>query len=147
MALTYDEAYLAITSHFQSKWDAGTTAIVGMVPEVRYAGIEKPDVPVKTFARFVMEPVTNPRSTLRNAEYGQRFENNGIIIVQLLVRRVDETAAKQVRKLGMFAQNIFRDPAFPGCFIFRNIRINNLEPEPSFLRANVVTEYQFDELV
>jgi hypothetical protein len=146
MALTFDQAYTVITDHLQTQWTALTPAIVGSVPELRFDGVEKPGVPETTFARFVMSEVSSPRNTLRNAEYGQRFENNGIIILQLLVDRTEITAASIARKLGDMAKNIFRDPAFPGCFIFRNIRVNTLESEPKFLRRNVIVEYQFDEL-
>lgn len=147
MALSYDEAYDAITTYFTAEWAAKADDIVGYVPDIRFAGIEEKEKPTVTFVRFVMNPVSSPQSTLRNAEYGQRYENNGIIIVQLLVERKSVQAEAQARKLAQVAQGIFRDPGFPGCFIFRNIRINNLEPEATWLRKNVITEYQFDELV
>lgn len=147
MPTTYNEAYVQITDHFAEKWEEQTQVILGFIPEVRYDRVEKGAIPTTTFARFVMEPVSNPRNALRNAEHGQRFENNGIIIVQLLVTRDDEQAALHSRLLGAMVQNIFRDPAFPGCYIFRNIRINNLEPEDRYLRTNVVLEYQFDEII
>lgn len=150
MAYTYDEAYTLITDQFRTRWGAEAAAIVGSVdaPEIRYAGVEKPDIPNRTFGRFVMDPVTNPQASLRNAEFGQRYENNGVIIIQLLVRisEFDTKAESVARKLAMLAQDIFRDPAFPGCFIFRNVRINNLAPEAQFIRKNVIAEYQFDEL-
>lgn len=147
MPLTYDEAYTIITDHFGTEWAAGSNDIVGTPLELRFAGIEENAVPVASIARFVMEPVSSPRNAYRNAEYGQRFENNGIIIVQLLVARSSAKAAEHVRLLSSMVMNIFRDPSFPGCFIFRNIRVNNLAPEETFLRANVIIEYQFDELI
>lgn len=148
MPMTYDTAYKTITDHLLTQWDALTPSIVGTpaAPELRFAGIEKPGAPGTTFARFVMDPVSSPRNALRNAEHGQRYENNGIIIVQLLYARDVIDGAERLRKLATAVQNIFRDPAFPGCFIFSNIRVNNLTSEPSFLRANVLLEYQFDEL-
>lgn len=147
MAVTYDEAYTQITGHFLTEWAARAPAIVGMVPEIRFEDIELTNPPTDTFGRFVMNPVTSPQASLRNGEFGQRYENNGIIIVQLLIRRVDVSDASKARQLAEVAQSIFRDPSFPGCYIFQNTRINTLQPEPSFLRKNVITEYQFDELV
>lgn len=146
MATTYDAAYTEITNRFIAEWTAGAPAIVGTVPEIRFAGVEKPEVPTVTFGRFVMNPVSAPQATQRNGEFGMRYEHNGIIIVQLLIRRNRVDAEEIARKLAMLVQRIFRDPRFPGCYIFRNVRINNLEPEDSFLRKNVVMEYQFDEL-
>jgi hypothetical protein len=149
MAVTYDEAYEQITTRFLTQWAAGAPAIlgVGIVPEIRFADDEKKDVPVDTFGRFVMNGVSNPQASLRNAEYQTRYENNGVIIIQLLVKRGLVVAPKQARRLAELAQSIFRDPTFPGCYIFQNTRIQNLDPEPAFLRKNIVTEYQFDELV
>lgn len=146
MALTFDEAYTIITDRLISEWTAGAPVIVGTVPELRFEDVEKKDVPTATFGRFVMNQVSGPQGSIRNGEFGQRYENNGIIIVQLLIKRVDETDASIARKLSQLVVDIFRDPAFPGCFIFQNTRVQRLEPEPSFLRRNIVTEYQFDEL-
>lgn len=148
MALTFDEAYDMITARLITQWALGTPAIVGTVPELRFEDVEKAgaSVPKKTFGRFVMNQVTGPQASLRNGEHGQRYENNGIIIVQLLIERKNETDAKVARQLSKLVVDIFRDPTFPGCFIFRNIRVPRLEPEPTFLRRNVVLEYQFDEL-
>lgn len=146
MPVTYDQAYTQITEHVLSLWDAITVAIVGTACELRFMGVEKATLPNGTFGRFVMDPVDRPRNALRNAEHGQRFENNGIIIVQLLIDRQDEKAASIARLLGQEIQSIFTDPAFPGCYIFRNVRINNLQPEPKYLRVNVTLEYQFDEI-
>lgn len=146
MALTFDQAYTVITDHLQIQWTALTPAIVGSVPELRFEDVEKKEIPTTTFARFVMSEVSSPRNSLRNAEYGQRFENNGIIILQMLIDRDNIDAADTARKLGQVAKDIFRDPTFPGCFIFRNIRVNRLESEPKFLRRNLIVEYQFDEL-
>jgi hypothetical protein len=143
---TYDTAYTIITEHFTARWTALTPAIVGSVPELRFMDVEKAAIPAGTFARFVMDPVSSPQASLRNGEFGQRYENNGIIIIQLLVWKANVQAAEQQRKLGTMCQNIFRDPAFPGCFIFTNIRVNKLTAEADYFRTNVLVDYQFDEL-
>lgn len=148
MAYTFTEAYTIITDHLQAAWDAGIPAIVGIPnPELRYQDIKLKEKFTDTGARFVMDSVTNPQSSLRNGEFGQRYENNGIIIIQCLYRiknGVEEN--DKVQAMAEYLQNVFRDPAFPGCFIFQNVRINRLDPEPQFLRRNVIIEYQFDEL-
>lgn len=145
MSVTYNEAYDQITGRLVEQWALMTPAIVGMVPELRFQDVEEAAIPSGTFARFVMDPVSEPQSALRNGEHGQRYEANGIIIVQLLVKRKgDPEAGKKMRLLATGTQDIFRDPAFPGCYIFRNVRPNRLEPEPSYLRTNVIVEYQFD---
>jgi hypothetical protein len=147
MALTFTEAYVIITDHLQSLWDANVPAIVGIPdPDLRYQDIELAKKFEKTGARFVMDSVTNPQASLRNGEHGQRYENNGIIIVQCLVLRTSVEDNDRAQKLAEYVQSIFRDPAFPGCFIFRNVRINRLEPEANFYRRNVALEYQFDEI-
>lgn len=147
MAYTFDGAYTAVTDYVLAAWLAGVPAIVGIPnPELRFQDVERDTKFQHTGARFVMDSVTNPQSSLRNAEFGQRYANNGIIIVQLLVKRGQVDAAERMRKLGDYLKDIFRNPAFPDGFILQNIRVNRLEPEPDFLRANVIVEYQFDEL-
>jgi len=147
MAYTFDEAYTLITDHLQTKWDADVPAIVGIAaPELRYEDVKLKEKFTNTGARFVMSSVTNPQANMRNGEFGQRYENNGVIIVQCLILNDTVKAAETARKLSEYVQSIFRDPTFPGCFIFRNVRINRVEPEPQFLLRNVVAEYQFDEL-
>lgn len=148
MAHTYSEAYTIVSEHVLAKWNADVPAIVGKAaPELRFQDVKVESKFVDTGARFVMDSVSNPQSTLRNAEHGQRYENNGIIILQLFVKSDVKVAAERMRNLGDYCKSIFRDPAFPGCFIFRNIRVNRVEPEPQLLRANVIVEYQFDELI
>lgn len=147
MAYTFDDAFVEVATHVKAQWDIGVPAIVGFAdPELRLAETESPKLFTKTGGRFVMESVTNPQSSLRNAEFGQRYTNYGIVIVQLLIRRNGEESPSIARKLGDYVKDIFRDPAFPGCSIFQNTRVLSLEPEAMFLRRNVVTEYQFDEL-
>lgn len=147
MAYTYTEAYDIITGHVLTKWNADVPAIVGIAnPELRFQDVQLDTKFEQTGARFVMDSVTNPQASLRNGEHGQRYENNGIIIVQCLVLRTAVDDNRKAQRLAEYVQGIFRDPAFPGCFIFTNVRINRLSPEPNFIRRNVVCEYQFDEL-
>jgi hypothetical protein len=143
----FDEGYKEVTTRFIEQWEMLAPAIVGMVtaPEIRFQDVELPEPPDETFGRFVMDEVQAPQATMRNAEFGQRFTHYGIIIVQLLIRKRDEGSAEMARKLAECARGIFIDPTFPGCYIFQNVRINNLAPEPQFIRRNVVAEYQFDE--
>jgi hypothetical protein len=78
--------------------------------------------------------------------YGSRYEHNGLIIVQLLIDRQAVDVAETARKVAVVARNIFRGQTFDGCIIFRNVRINRLDPENRFWRYNVIAEYQFDEI-
>lgn len=146
MPITIDEAYTIVTDAFTVGWNAGAPAIVGTVPPIRFTGIETGDIPKTDFARFTFQPVLERQATLRNGEYGQRYESEGLIIVQVFTARVNAQAYAHGRKLARMARDIYRGKDLGGCFLFRNVRINPLDPEPSFLRWNMVAEYQFDEI-
>jgi hypothetical protein len=146
MPTDFETAYETITTRFGTEFDIGCTDAVGAPIEVRYDGVEESEVPEASFARFVMDPVDEDQATLRNGEYGSRYEHNGLIIVQLLIDRQAVDVAETARKVAVVARNIFRGQTFDGCIIFRNVRINRLDPENRFWRYNVIAEYQFDEI-
>lgn len=142
-----DTVYREITDHVIARWPVIAAPIVGYTPDLRFQDVEESEIPTATFARFVMDPVMSGDSSFRNGEHGKRYQEEGIIIIQLLVwRKENPEAAEHMRRLGEACKAMFRDPAFPGCYIFRNVRLNRLEPETSYLRANMIAEYEYDQL-
>lgn len=146
MPMTLEEAYIAAKDAFTTGWNAGAAAIVGSVPPIRYTGVETGDIPDSHFTRFTFQPVLERQATLRNGELGQRYESEGLIIVQVFTWRKEARALEFGRKLGSMSKNIYRGKDLGCGFLFRNVRVNYLDPEPKYLRWNMIAEYQFDEI-
>jgi hypothetical protein len=146
---TYPEAYDTITNHLIAYWDANAVAIITPVPELRFTGVEKGDIPKTHIARFTMSPVVERQASLRqqvpDGSKEQRYMSMGTIILQVFSPR-SLTAAEELRELAQIGKKAFRGRSLAGCIWFRNMRINWLDPETSFLRANVVGEYEYDEI-
>lgn len=146
MPTTYEEAYDTITNQVLADWPAAALAIVGSAVEMRFTGVEKGDIPKVSFARFTMQPVLERQATLRDATGVQRYTSTGLIHIQVFTPRTADLAEEWARKLAVVARNIFRGKSFDGCIWFRNVRINNLDPEAAFIRKTMVAEYEYDEM-
>lgn len=149
MPITYEEAYDGITNRLIDEWATNAANIVGnpiAAPELRFTGNEVGAIPKTYFARFTMNPVLEGQSTHRNGEGNQRYTAVGNIFLQVFSPRSDERATEYGRKLAVVGRDIFRGKRFASCIWFRNVRINWLDPEEKFLRANVVGEYEYDEV-
>jgi len=149
MPTTSEAAYTTITDEFIAGWDAGTPAIVGTVPEIRFKGLEKGAIPSGHFCRFSMLPVIEGQSSLRDGENGQRYTVQGNIIIQVFAFKGSENAAEAAeyaRRLAIVARNIFRGHCFAGGIQFRNVRVQDANEEPKYIRRNVIAEYEYDEI-
>lgn len=149
MPTTYEAAYDATTTRFETEWNAGAAAIVGMVPEIRFQGIEKGEIPEAHFCRFSFNPVVEAQSTLRNGEHGQRYTTVGNVIIQVFAYRRGAKPAEveeYARKLAILARDIFRGKCFTGGIVFRNCRVNRLTSEDKYNRHNVIADFEYDEI-
>jgi len=152
MPCDFETAYDTITNRVLAEWDAATIAVVGFPVEMRFKGVEPTDkggkivVPKTHFARFSMLQVVEPEITIRNGEFGKRYEHMGNIIIQCFAERQNIRAEEIGRKLARAALDIFRGNEFDGGINFHNCRVNDLEPEQKFQRFNMVAEYHFDEI-
>lgn len=146
MPTTFEAAYDEITDQFKTGWAAEAPAIVGFLPEVRFTGVEEGSLPQDHFCRFTLDPVIEAQASLRDGENGQRYESEGLIIIQVFTWRKNPQAEEFGRRLSVVARDIFRGKTFLGCILFRNVRINRLEAEAKYWRYNVIAEYQYDEI-
>jgi hypothetical protein len=146
MPTTYEDAYDTITNQVLADWPAAALAIVGSAVEMRFTGVEDPDIPKDAFARFTMQSVFERQATLRDGTNGQSYTAEGLIHIQVFTPRSNDRAEELGRKLAVLAQSIFRGKSFDGCIWFRNVRINNLEPERNFIRKTMIAEYRYDEI-
>lgn len=150
MPTTYNAAVDTMFGLFKSAWDTGAAVIVGEVPEVRWQNVPettKPD-PAKYFARVSQQPVTSRQSSLSNCvgePQQRRYETAGVLFIQLFFPKTDDQAADRGRQLSVLARAAYRGKTVGG-IEFKNVRINELSPQESWFRANVIAEYEFDEL-
>lgn len=143
MTTNYIGAYDAVTAELLAYWNANAPAIVGTAPEFRFYNVEVTPIPNASFARFMMQPVSDVQSSFRQTD-GQRFRADGLIYVQVFAIRTDPRAYEHCRKLAVMVQKRLRRAI--DCVVFSNVRINDAAAEQKFFRQNVIAEYRYDEI-
>jgi hypothetical protein len=142
----------AIFALFNTAWAGDTTAIVGSVPDIRWAGVEEPDKPpMNAFWCRVSTITTTPekQTALRIGvapSQNRRYTSSGIVFVQIFCPMSVADAMNKGRKLAELARNAFRGKETANNVWFRDMRIDPLAPEDEFYRFNVSVEYEFDEI-
>lgn len=147
MTATYPQAIDEIYGLFRTAWNAGAPAIVGYTPEIRWPGVEEPTKPEtkKFWARVSSQNVTERQITFRNGT-SKRYQTDGLIFVQIFAPMSNAQAMEKLRLLAVVARNAFRGKVTGSDVWFRNCRINELSPDGTSYRCNIVAEYQFDEI-
>lgn len=151
MTIEFDLAGDEIFALFNTAWNANTTAIVGYVPEVRWQGKEVSTKPPsgKFWARLSLQNLIEEQRTLSNCvgEPGKKhYTSSGLVFIQMFAPKETLNAFYKCKQLAKVARNAFRGKTTPGKIWFRNVRINELNPEELFYRINVAAEYEFDEI-
>lgn len=151
MTLAYSEAADEMLALFKAAWEAGSGAIAGYIPEVRWPGVEKTAKPdsSKFWVRVSLQGIKEGQATLSNCvglNFKKRYEAKGLIFVQLFCPKSLETAVNKGRFLATVARNAFRGKTTAGGVIFRHARFSELPQEELFHRFNIVAEYEFDEI-
>lgn len=147
MSITYAEAVDEMFALVQTTVVNDTSAIIGYELQVEWVGVEN-ETPLdltKYWIRVSENTVTEEQATLRNGSFKTRYETDGLIIVQLFCPKSDAQAMEKGRSLAMLLRNTFRGKS-TDCVWFRNSRINNLPAEDNWLRFNIISEYEYDEL-
>ena len=146
MTVSYLQAIDDMVLMFKQTWDAGTTAIVGLVPEVRYQGAKKESaLPVNVYwARWSQQTVIQRQDGFSNgAPNTRRFLSLGLLTVQLFAPQDANQSMDKLRKLAMLARDAYKAKRSPNGITFTNVRVNELDPDGKEFRANVVSDYQF----
>lgn len=148
--ITQVEARGEVFALFKESWDVETEAIAGYVPHVEYQGVQPRPTPdtEKHWARISIQTVGENQTSLSTSEgaAGQkRYTAYGLIFVQIFSPRSLNNGFDKGLQLADIAKNAFRGKTTPGKIWFRNVRVNELEPENSFYRLNVVAEFEYDE--
>lgn len=147
--ITQNAARDEIFTLFKNAWDL-SIAIAGYVPEIDYQGMQPlapPDVS-KHWCRVSIQTVGEHQASLANdgGMPGTRtYTTFGLIFIQIFSPRSASNAFEEGILLGQIAKAAFRGKTTPGKIWFRNVRLNELAPENSFYRLNVVAEFEYDE--
>lgn len=151
MSINYQQAKDEMNARFYEDWKAQSAAVVGYVPEVRWQNQELGSIPGndKFWCRVYISSIDENQTSLSNAVGGpnqRRYTDYGLVFVQLFGPKTLPNADRLNNELAMLAQRAFRGKVTPGKIWFRNVRINELEPEQQFYRCNVIAEYEYDEI-
>lgn len=129
-------------------WNAALPSIVGTNHELRYYGQKyQNEVPVTKFwGRVSIQTVMEEQTSLKNNN--KRYSSNGLIIITLFAPTADSQAANKLDNISEAVRNIFRVCTPQDNVQFARARINdNIAPEAAWLRANVIAEWQYDQIV
>ena len=149
MTIEYVDAIAEMTSIVETWWDANaaTTAGLTYTPEIRKMGVkvrENPDHS-KYWARISFQTLSDRQASLTSPDRTRLFLTRGVFYMQLFGPTSIGNSFFVCQKLGYRVKKLFRKDSTNG-ITFSNARVLELEPEPSWTRANVVVEYSYNEV-
>ena len=149
--ITASEARDEIFTLFKTTWDAGSPSLVGYVPTIEWQGVQPRGTPVasKHWCRASLQNVSEGQASLSISEGApgrKRYTAFGLVFVQIFSPRSEANGFENGLLLSQVAKGAFRGKTTPGKVWFRNVRMQELEPEDSFYRLNVVAEFEYDEV-
>lgn len=153
MPATYLQATDETFALLAAAWtDAAAGAIVGGVaPDIRWPGLEVEGNPPtdKFWLRVSTQGVAAPQTGFSNGALpnaNRRYTPAGFVIVALFGPRSQADAWEKLKALAQLARNTFRGKTTASGVIFRNVRIQELDPEALWHRIQVVAEFEYDEI-
>lgn len=149
--IEFDDTRDEINTLFSTAWSAKSAAVVGYIPEIRWQGVQYRSTPdgSKFWVRLSKQTIFEEQATFSDCveEPGKkRYTASGLIFVQLFCPKSETRSFKLGERLSKIARNAFRGKTTPGKIWFRNVRINEIDPEELYNRFNVVAEFEYDEL-
>lgn len=95
------------------------------------------------WARVSIQHATGSQSSLAGEQGVRRWDNRGIVIVQVFAPVGD--AKKKVRQAAQVVVDAYREAKNLSVW-FRNTRMNEIGAGGAFNQINVITEFQYDDL-
>lgn len=133
----------------RDRYRAAAAAVLPGVPvQLRYGGLSEPEPDNGSYwARVNSQVVDEPQETLRNGLEQRRFRTDGLIIIQLFAPRAKSTSQTELDQIAELIRNDFRTHQSAD-MEFTNARIaDNVQPEPNWQRANVVSNYTYRQFI
>lgn len=144
MTTNYIGAIDEMFSLFLAAWTAETAAVVGSVPKIFWPDTRDAVDLSKFYCRVSQQTVNETQAGPKTQN--KRYENAGLIFVQIFCPSSEVAAKLKGRELAVIARNAFRGKKTTGGVIFQNVRIQELLPENGAERFNVVAEYEYEEI-
>lgn len=152
MSTTPQGARKEVFALIAAGWGAGAPAIVNALqaPELRFQGLEKEGLPgsTKYWARASTQLATTRQSAFVNEEAGcpVEYETAGVVFVQIFAPMTEPTSYAKGELLAELAQRMFMATETASGVWFRNPRINELVPDGTWYRWNVIADFQFNQM-
>lgn len=152
MTLTPQQARKEMFAKVSECWNAHAEDIVGYVPEIRWQGIEEPELPGAD--KFWMRAGTTNVTTRQSGHMSPDapggspvvYDNFGFITLQIFAPMKGRESWSKGELLSELGQRMFMASETGGGVWFRNPRIRNLNHDGTFYRWNVIADYQFSQV-
>lgn len=154
MSTTPQNARKLILAHIGAVWADKAPAIVAPLatPEMRYQGLEKGALPgsTKFWARSSTQLATTRQSAhiMTNDPGGSpvEFSTAGVVMIQIFAPMTEKGSYAKGELLAEAAQCMFMATELAQGIWFRNPRINELVPDGTWYRWNVIADFQFNQV-
>lgn len=143
---TQEQAESDIYTLINTAWLAGTTAIVGYIPELRYPDTPNPAVPdrTKAYGRVTLKQDTNKQVTLSRPA---KFQTSGIVYVQIFVPSAYPKNSRELTlQLGELAKSAYEGRTSPNGVWFQNVLVKTMPSETLWNSRMVQARYLFEYL-
>lgn len=135
-------------SFVRDQYRAASLAATGLTGALRYGGIPDEEPANGTYwARVTMRITNEEQETLRSADRTRRFLTQGLVFVQLFCPSPAEPGLVPMDQIAETVRNAFR--TYQGAEIeFTTAEIDdNVPAEPNWLRANIVSTFQYRQFL
>lgn len=154
MTTTYSQARDEMYGLINTKIKDESTAIMGYIPRVYWNGTTPRHKGKRSrmFLRVSNQIVFESQTTLSTCEGedGQkRYTTSGLVFIEFYMPRSDNQSNLHGESLAVILRNAFRKaPSGDSGIVYRNARLlNGIPNEEQFYRLNVVTEFEYDEIM
>lgn len=123
--------------------------IVGSVPHIVFPwDTEQTIRDAKSYwTRISFRTVTTNQATFRGPTGNpRRWRVEGLVTVQFFAPMQDEMGARNLELLSPIGRDCFAGQKAAGCVWFRRPRIQELDPDGKWHRANAIAVYEYDEI-
>lgn len=131
-----------ICKRFWDDWRLKAPAVVGSVPEVRWAHVESQDRPPSA-ACWARVSIAHG-ATEETLGFPKRHTRLGIVTVQVFADFRDQGLAIG-EKLAIIARKAFEDRTTSGGVWFRNVQITDAGMSRPWVQLNVSAEFEYEE--
>lgn len=148
MSLTIEQARDEIHTLFKTAWDAGieTTGKVVHYWDAKKAvpTTNDADSNPDSWARITLQHAVGSQASLANRSGQKRFRRSGLVTVQVFTPL--GTGLNIGDKIYKIVVDAFEGKVTPGNVWFRNVRLNEVGPSGSWFQANIIADFEYDEI-